>query len=70
MGVCFMLVDEDEAGRDGEAPKRDVKSVELISTRSGAEEGLTVRYEVAGPLDKLGCTVVGALVFATSTRSG
>lgn len=65
-----MLIDEGEVGRDGEAPNRDVKSVELTSTRSGVEEGLTVGYEVAGPLDRLDCTVVGALVFATSTRFG
>lgn len=68
MGMHFMLIGEGGAGRHGEAPNRIVESVELTLTRSGAEEGLTVGYEV--PVGPVGCTartITGTSVSATST---
>jgi len=49
-----VLVDEGKTERDGDgdAPNRDVKSVDSRSTRRGAGEGLRVGWEVSGPVDK------------------
>jgi hypothetical protein len=60
VGVDFVLVDEGEAERDGVAPNRDAKSVDLRSMRRGSMEGLRVVLEVAGFLDKPDLTVLGA----------
>jgi len=58
--VDFVLVDEGEVERDGDAPNRDVKSADLRSTRRGAGEGLRVGWDVACPVEKSDSTVLGA----------